>query len=314
MEHQIQTHTPKVLYWVVCAMSCALFACDEDEASVNAAALLTAECESADDIPAEAWVCPADRVLECGADDTVFVVNDEGTSCEGEDVVLPEDGPFAVGEHTITISDDEGNELCSAELTVVDTEPPVLEEHTVKLWPPNHKLHAIAVEDCVSVTDACDGELEAEFLWASSDEPIDDIGDGHHMPDIGVSDDGETVCVRAERQGPKDGRVYTLGVRVVDDAGNETLGECHVIVDHDQRGVTGVDSSEAYRVAFDGSDELADCGGDDGDETPSDAGDDPPPEVDAGNPPPPEVDAGTPPPEPDAGTPDSGLPPVEAPE
>jgi hypothetical protein len=312
MEHQTQTHTPKISCWVIralcCALSCALVACDEDEASVSAAALLTAECESADDIPDDAWVCPADRVLECGADATVFVVSDEGTSCAGEDVVLSEDGPFALGEHTITISDEDGNALCSAEVTVVDTEAPVLEEHAVQLWPPNHKLHEIAVEDCVTVTDACDGELEAEFVWASSDEPADDIGDGHHQPDIGVSDDGSVACVRAERQGPRDGRVYKLGVRVVDGAGNETLGECLVIVDHDQRGVTGVESAEAYRVAFDGSEDgLADCGPEGGE---------PPPEVDAGTPPPPpEVDAGTPPPpEPDAGAPDSGIPPVEGPE
>jgi hypothetical protein len=280
-------------------MSCASFSCNEDEASVRGSALLTAECETADDIPAEAWVCPADRLLECGADDTVFVVDDETTSCEDEDVVLSEDGPFEPGEHTITISDEDGNALCSTQLTVVDTESPVLEEHTVQLWPPNHKFHDIAVEDCVSAIDACDGELEGEFIWASSDEPIDDIGDGHHAPDVGVSSDGHTACVRAERQGPKDGRVYKLGVRVVDGAGNEALGECMVIVDHDQRGVTGVDSGEAYRVAFDGSAGLADCGGD-AEEPPSDAG----------APPPPESDAGTP----DSGTPDSGFPPVEAPQ
>jgi hypothetical protein len=299
MDHQHQPHGLRLVFG--CAIACALGACGEDEVAVNAAALLTAECESAADIPADAWVCPADRVLECGADETVFVVDGETTSCAGEDVVLSDDGPFAPGEHTITISDDEGDELCSAELTVVDTEAPVIEQHTLQLWPPNHKLHEIAVGDCVSANDACDGELQGELIWASSDEPVDDLGDGHHAPDIGVSADRQTACVRAERQGPKDGRVYRLGVRVVDGAGNETLGECMVIVDHDQRGVIGADSGEAYRVAFDGSEQLAPCG---------DEREEPPPEEpDAGTQDAGQSDAG----EPDDGPPNTGSPDASVP-
>ena len=293
MEQQIK-HRGGLSTLMQCAMVCALWACDDEQVAVSRAAL-TAECESSDEIPEDAWVCPADRTLECGADDVVFVANDESTSCEGEDVVLSDDGPFAPGTHTITVSDEDGELLCTAELTVVDTEPPVLESHTVDLWPPNHKLHEISVEDCVSVNDQCDGDVDAEFVWASSDEPIDALGDGHHAPDIGISADGEHVCVRSERQGPEDGRVYKLGVHVVDAAGNEADGECTIIVDHDQRGVVGSDSGEAYRIVFDDdSESLAGCGG----ESP------PPPPPDAGTP----LDAGEP--LEDAGAP----PPVEAPE
>jgi hypothetical protein len=134
-----------------------------------------------------------------------------------------------------------------------------LEPHDINLWPPNHKFHSIAVEDCVTVIDSCDqGGLRAEFVWASSDEPVDATGDGHHAPDIQLGEDCQEVQVRSERQGPSDGRVYTLAVRVVDRAGHVSEAECHVIVDHDQRGVLGSDSGEAYRVRFDVGDLACD--------------------------------------------------------
>lgn len=142
-----------------------------------------------------------------------------------------------------------------------DTTPPALTSKTINLWPPNHKFHRITVDDCVSVSDDCQTNLEAEFIWASSDEPVDDIGDGHHAPDIKVSD-CNAVELRAERQGPKNGRVYKLGVRVVDAAGNAAESVCTVVVDHDQRGVLGADSGESYRIDLNGTGGLPTCDGD----------------------------------------------------
>ncbi|HEY6877332.1 MAG TPA: hypothetical protein VI299_04900 [Polyangiales bacterium] len=136
----------------------------------------------------------------------------------------------------------------------------VLTPRVMTLWPPNHKLHTISVEDCVGVYDACDPEVTAEFIWGSSDEPVDSIGDGHHEPDI-IFEGCDRVQLRSERQGPKDGRVYKLGVRAVDGAGNVTLGACTVVVDHDQRGVLGADSGESYRVTLDGTGGMPLCNG-----------------------------------------------------
>jgi hypothetical protein len=168
-----------------------------------------------------------------------------------------------------------------------DGSPVVLASQPLKLWPPNHKFHAIGIEDCVALPTDCDGTLRAEFIWASSDEPIDDIGDGHHAPDIRVSS-CQQVEVRSERQGPSDGRVYKLGVRAVDAAGNAAEGECTIQIDHDKRGVDASDSGEKYRIEFDGQSGLPLCDG----EIP------PPPVVvvDASVPPPPPVvvDAGVP--------------------
>jgi hypothetical protein len=179
----------------------------------------------------------------------------------GTTLVVADPGPLTVGTHTITVNDANGGAVCSAQLTIADTQAPTLTAHTVNLWPPNHKFHEVAVSDCVSAIDACDGALQGEFIWASSDEPIDDIGDGHFGPDIGLGRDSQHACVRSERQGPRDGRVYKLGVRVTDGSGHVVEGECLVIVDHDQRGVTGHDSGDAYRIQLDPTQHSTACGG-----------------------------------------------------
>ncbi len=230
-----------------------------------AAQPLVAACAtSAAPAPAGAWTCPNPQTVECTATttrvDTLYVNDSMQSSCAAQPLNVSDPGPFAVGQHTITVSDGQGKSLCSAQLDIVDTQAPTLTEHTLNLWPPNHKLHGISVSECVSATDACDGVLEGEFIWASSDEPVDSIGDGHFGPDIGFTD-LRHACVRSERQGPKDGRVYKLGVRVVDAAGNAAEGSCTVIVDHDQRGTVGKDSGEAYRVTVSAGQTGAACDG-----------------------------------------------------
>lgn len=224
---------------------------------------LIAECVSDDAaLPPDAWTCPEALHVECGsgnADPGTLYVLDSVTSCAGTELqVTP--GPFGVGQHQILVSAPGPEVLCRSELVVKDTQPPVLTPKTLNLWPPNHKFHSIAVSDCVDIADACQPDLRAEFIWASSDEPVDDIGDGHHAPDILV-DDCQKVQLRSERQGPKDGRVYKLGVRVVDGSGNASEGVCTVVVDHDQRGVLGADSGEAYRINLNGQGGQLSCDG-----------------------------------------------------
>jgi len=242
---------------LACAIAMLAAACDGDSnrGSARARSALTAVCVDVADLPVGAWACPEPRTLQCSEIDeqTLYLVEPEGDACAGDALLVSQAGPLTPGTHVITISDEDGDAECTTELTVVDDEAPALAAQTISLWPPNHELHAISIADCVRATDDCDGELQAEFIWASSDEPVDDIGDGHHQPDILLDEDCQHVAVRAERQGPKDGRVYRLGVRVTDDGGNSTDGECTVIVDHDRRGVAGADSGEAYRVVFDGS-------------------------------------------------------------
>jgi hypothetical protein len=224
------------------------------------------------------------------------VVDSESATCSSSEFQAVTVDPLRPGTHAVQVNRDDGSLACQTTLTVTDNVAPVLTPKSVNLWPPNHKFHTISVDDCVAVSDSCESDLRAEFVWASSDEPIDDLGDGHHAPDI-LIDDCNRVQVRSERQGPKDGRVYKLGVRVVDGAGNAAESSCTIIIDHDRRGVVGADSGEKYRIAFNGQNGRPAC---DGDNPPP-----PPP------PPPPPVtrDAGSPPPPPatDAATPSAPM-------
>lgn len=198
------------------------------------------------------WVCPAALTIPCQASaDVVFAVQTpSGASCSAEVLSLAGTGPLTPGSHAVELRDERGVALCTTVATVLPGSGAPLTAATLSLWPPNHKFHEIGIEDCIASAGLCDDLSGAEFTWASSDEPVDDIGDGHHTPDILIAEDCQHVQLRSERQGPSDGRVYKLGVRIPGVA--EEL-VCAVVVDHDQSGVAAADSGEAYRVLFDGS-------------------------------------------------------------
>lgn len=275
----IQTRT--LASWIAIVVWFA--ACQDQKApeTEGTPAALIAVCADPSVSEGDKWICPEPIKVECSeqADLPLPVASPEGEVCDPTDLRIADPGPYTPGTHEVEVQDASGATLCTTEIEVTDSTPPEIETHTVQLWPPNHKFHEIAIDDCVTVQDACDGALKGEFIWASSDEPVDDIGDGHHSPDIVLSADCTRVSVRAERQGPKNGRVYKLGVRVVDGSGNASEAVCSVIVDHDQRGVVGADSGEAYRIVFDGSQGGPACDG-----RPDDPPSNPPPR----NPPPPE--------------------------
>jgi hypothetical protein len=224
---------------------------------------LTAQCvEEREYAPTEAWICGEDQTVECNSPsgvelDAIYVVTGHHGALDcslGYAVDNP--GPFTLGEHevnvTATYADGSTTSACSSTLSVVDTTAPRVRTKPVYLWPPNHKMHRVTTSDCLEVEDACDSTLSVSFTYATSDEPVDSLGDGHHLPDIGnVACDG--VDLRAERQGGRNGRVYTLGWRVVDNAGNASEGVCKVKVQHDQSGREAVDSGEAYRVEIEDS-------------------------------------------------------------
>ncbi|MGB5696149.1 MAG: hypothetical protein WBM46_10885 [Polyangiales bacterium] len=216
--------------------------------------------ENADDLEGQDWLCPDDLTVECengGADpELIYLVpsGDLPESCDDIELSLNDEGPFEVGTHEIVVTAEASGVdggtvevVCEATLTVEDTVAPEAIDEMVELWPPNHKFHTISGEDCVR--DACDGDLEVTFLFASSDEPVNDKGDGNTEPDIIL--DCDRVQLRSERQGGGNGRIYTLGWRAVDDAGNETEGECIVAVPHDQSGRVAVDDGAAYEMMLD---------------------------------------------------------------
>lgn len=202
------------------------------------------------------WLCPESLEVECGelATTALVVQSPSDLVCDVSALELSDEGPLTLGTHRVVVRNALDEALCASEVVVVRSRELRLVPRQLALWPPNHKLHEISVADCVDIIGACPGEeLDAYFVWASSDEPVDAKGDGNHAPDILLSDDCQHVALRSERQGPSDGRVYTLGVRVLDAAGDAYETACTVAVDHDQSGREAVAGDDAYRIAFDGT-------------------------------------------------------------
>ncbi len=233
--------------------------CSSDTTVGSSQGALTPTCiDDAGDLAPEDWLCPDAFTVECedgvGDPETIYVEPADElaeATCDNIDLSVSDEGPFPLGTHQVIVTaeaSDEGEEPtiveCEAELTVEDTEPPEANDEPTELWPPNHKFHTITGADCV--TDACDDDVQVTFLSASSDEPVNDKGDGNTEPDIILSCD--SVELRAERQGGSDGRVYTLEYRAVDDEGNETSGTCTVVVPHDQSGDEAIAQEPAYTL------------------------------------------------------------------
>lgn len=201
----------------------------------------------------EDWSCEETRTVACEnvdeADLEVMVQYAEG-ACEDAELQDVE-GPFEVGSHTIDIEDAASGEVvCTATLEVVDENPPEYTTEVIELWPPNHKMHDITLDDCITEIIDCDDEVDARVLWVSSDEADNERGDGNTHDDVAIVSD-DTVSVRSERSGGGNGRVYVIGFELVDDEGNATEGTCDVWVPHDQSGKTPIDDGPAYVVEAD---------------------------------------------------------------
>lgn len=206
--------------------------------------------------PRDDWSCPDTIELTCAAagSGVLRVLSPSDQVCDADALSVTHAEPLTPGTHELLVRNAQDQVLCSSEAVVRRGTDLRLVPKRINLWPPNHKLHDIRVEDCVEIVGACPGELLApRFIWASSDEPEDSIGDGHHAPDIALSPDCQLLSLRSERQGPSDGRVYTLGVLLVDGRGESYEAACTVSVDHDQSGKPAAESSDAYRLELDGT-------------------------------------------------------------
>ncbi|MGB5809865.1 MAG: hypothetical protein WBG86_04995 [Polyangiales bacterium] len=235
--------------------------CSNDGVGDASTPLIASCVEDLDEVGPEDWFCPDDFKVECEdgeGDPGIIFLAPSGdvsqSSCDDIELTLNDEGPFGLGEHEVVVTAEataEGAEpavfQCEATLTVFDETPPKVEPaELTELWPPNHKFKTVTADDCATIEDVCDEDVEFEFLTATSDEPVDANGDGNTEPDIVFGCDG--VKLRSERQGGGNGRVYTLTWRATDDAGNETEGECTAIVPHDQSGREAVDDGAAYTM------------------------------------------------------------------
>jgi len=87
----------------------------------------------------------------------------------------------------------------------------------------------------------------ARIVRITSDELDNSGGDGSTCNDIVLT--GQTTAnLRAERDGSRNGRVYTVVIAVKDKAGNETTTSFKVQVPHDQPGAPATDDGPQYCV------------------------------------------------------------------
>jgi len=99
------------------------------------------------------------------------------------------------------------------------------------LWPPNHKLVAIAIEGVSDPEDNATITIDGVF----QDEPTNGPDDGDTAVDAVIDADG-TVLLRAERSGTGDGRVYHVSFTAADLEGSDS-GVVTVCVPHNKKSI-----------------------------------------------------------------------------
>jgi pimeloyl-ACP methyl ester carboxylesterase len=192
---------------------------------------------------------PSEVVLECAVDSWGEIGAAATDNCDsGVLVTVGGDSvdPAVPGDRVVTYDavDASGNHATRMHRTIAvrDTLPPTLSAaaaHPSTLWPPDHSM--VPVHCTVDAYDSCDATLNVMLVSVISSEPDDAPGggDGHTTGDIRSCDIGTgdyDLLLRAERQGGKGGRTYTIAYSATDDAGNSTTSHTTVVVPHNAGG------------------------------------------------------------------------------
>lgn len=128
---------------------------------------------------------------------------------------------------TFTATDGSGNSSSGGvSVTVNDTTAPSIDSAAPSqsiIWPPNGQM--VSIDVSWSISD-CDQGASCSIQSVGVNEPA--AGDWAIV-------DADTVQLRAKRLGKGSGRIYTITIRCVDAAGNESTRGVDVTVPHDQR-------------------------------------------------------------------------------
>jgi len=213
---------------------------------------------------------------ENGATDIALDDEDDGGDIQitnsGATLTINNLAASDAGSYYVIVTQDCGSTVTSAVATLaIDQTAPVIPTTYVSktsLWPPNHKMVDIAL----SASDGTGIGITSATVTVTSNEPINDIGDGNTDPDISwtggvqtntspytvtgpvtVGTDGKFhILLRAERSGvqalvtPDIGRIYTVTFTVTDGCGN-TAGPVNntVTVAHN---ITGPITGSSFRI------------------------------------------------------------------
>jgi hypothetical protein len=218
------------------ATSVTLTATDSDGLFGTCSAVITVQ----DNQPPVLSNVPAPITVECTAPAGTPVTVPLPTATDNCTIVtVVSDAPavFPLGKTTVTFTATDGSGNTAKTTTtvmVIDTTPPTIKSVTATpnvLWPPNHKM--VPVSATVDVSDICDLTPTCKIVSVTSNEPVEDKGDGKTAPDWQIVGD-LSVNLRAERSGTGNGRVYTLAVQCTDASNNSSTARTTVSVPHNR--------------------------------------------------------------------------------
>ena len=182
--------------------------------------------------------CPANVVVPADPDQPGAVVSYPAATLSGSCGVVtsaPASGSFfPIGTTTVTASSGATASTCSFTVQVNDAQPPSVSAVTASPSVINDNNHKM-VDVTLSYTSTDNsGNANVCSVAVTSNEPVNEPGDGNTGPDWQVVD-ANHIRLRAERSGTGTGRVYTITVTCVDAAGNATSSSTQVTVPHDSR-------------------------------------------------------------------------------
>jgi uncharacterized repeat protein (TIGR01451 family) len=152
---------------------------------------------------------------------------------------------------TATTTDPNPGNNSASTTTVASASPPTITlKAPISLWSPNHKYQTVTIAQMVaSVSGDCSVSVaDVVIEKVTSDEPDNAHGDGNTTRDIVIAPNCRLVQLRAERDGSRNGRVYTITLRLRDGAGNVTRKDFEVRVPISQNGVPAVKNAPALTV------------------------------------------------------------------